>query len=134
MCGGIVEQRILQDRGDQRDAGGRGDRRGAIAAKRGAGGDLAANGDDVGQRLVEIAHLFGLHADGFPNFAMQSISDAAAMARGRARRAGRGVNHPRLLLCIPHRPGMTVGYVTRGSTPPWSPLADTGRAGDPVHR
>src|ERR1041385_2499786 len=62
MLGGVGKQHMLQDRRDERDAAGCGDRRRAITTERGAGRKLAADGDDVGQRLVEIAHLFGLHA------------------------------------------------------------------------
>src|SRR5262249_18357041 len=38
------------------------DRRRAVAAECSAGRELAADRDDIGQRLVEIAHLFGPHA------------------------------------------------------------------------
>ena len=77
IVGGIVEPVRLQERGAKRDAAGRGHRRGAIAAKRRTRGELAANGDNVGQGLVEIAHL----AAGPINFASQSISDSKANAR-----------------------------------------------------
>src|ERR1044072_1280824 len=52
----------MQEGRGQRDAACGGDRRRAITAERRAGRKLAADGDDVCQRLVEIAHLFGLHA------------------------------------------------------------------------
>jgi hypothetical protein len=57
LAGGIAEQPELQDRGGQRHGAGCGHRRRAVAAKRGSGRDLAADRHDVGQRLVEIAHL-----------------------------------------------------------------------------
>src|ERR1700742_2736468 len=53
---------MLQDGRDEGDAAGRGDCRRAIAAERGAGRKLAADRNDISQRLVEIAHLFGLQA------------------------------------------------------------------------
>ena len=64
---------IEADRGEQRHAAGGGDGGRTIAAKRRAGGDLAANGEDVGQRLVEVAHLDGCLS---LNFVPQSIPDA----------------------------------------------------------
>ena len=57
LSGRIVEPQELRDRGDQRQTAGGGDRRRTIAAERRAGGNLAANRKDVGQRLVEIPHL-----------------------------------------------------------------------------
>src|ERR1700755_2704347 len=53
---------MLQDGRDERDAASCGDGCRTIAAKRGSGRKLAAHGDNIAQRLVEIAHLFGLHA------------------------------------------------------------------------
>ena len=52
--------------GHQCQAAGDSDRRRPVTAERGAGRNLAANHEDVGQRLVEIAHRP-------PYFAMQSI-------------------------------------------------------------
>src|SRR5258705_7513581 len=56
MTGWVVEPQQLKDRGDQRQAARGGDSCWAIAAKRRAGGNLASYGENVGQRLVEIAH------------------------------------------------------------------------------
>src|SRR5216684_7897546 len=58
MTGRIVEPQELQDGGDQSHAACGGDGRRAITAKRRAGGNLAANCENVGQRLVEIAHSY----------------------------------------------------------------------------
>ncbi len=57
LARGIAEQPELQHRGHERDRAGRGHGRRAVAAERGAGRDLAADRHDVGQCLVEIAHL-----------------------------------------------------------------------------
>jgi hypothetical protein len=54
--GRVVEPQELRHRGHQRQTTGGGDRRRAVAAKRRAGGYLAANRKDIGQRLVEIPH------------------------------------------------------------------------------
>src|SRR6516162_2129556 len=56
IVSGIVEEEILQDGGDERDGTGCCDRRGPVAAEYRAGCELATDGADVRQRLVEIAH------------------------------------------------------------------------------
>src|ERR1700730_16136702 len=57
MAGRVVEPPELRDRREQRHAAGSSDGFRTIAAKRRAGGNLVANGEDIGQRLVEIAHV-----------------------------------------------------------------------------
>ena len=57
MTGRIVKPQKLGERREESQTAGGGDRCRPIAAKRGAGGNLAANGEDVAQGLVEIAHL-----------------------------------------------------------------------------
>src|ERR1700738_3768353 len=57
LTGWIAEPQKLKERGDQSQTAGGGDRSRTITAKCSASGNLAANCEDVGQSLVEIAHL-----------------------------------------------------------------------------
>jgi hypothetical protein len=57
MSGRIFKPQKLNCCREQRQTAGGGDGCRAIAAKRGAGGNLVADSEDVGQRLVQIAHL-----------------------------------------------------------------------------
>jgi hypothetical protein len=57
MAGRIVKPQELKDGGDQSQAASGGDYCRPIATKRRTGGNLAADCGNVGQRLVEIAHL-----------------------------------------------------------------------------
>src|ERR1700704_1656837 len=56
MTGRIVKPPEFKERRKESETAGGGDGRRTIAAKRRAGGDLAADRGDVGQGLVEIAH------------------------------------------------------------------------------
>src|SRR5438874_1406356 len=57
MAGRIVKPQELKDCGDQSQATSGGDDCRPVATKRRTGGNLAADCGNVGQRLVEIAHL-----------------------------------------------------------------------------
>src|SRR5215212_5530724 len=57
MAGRIVKPQELKDGGDQSQAASGGDYCRPIATKRRTGSNLAADCGNVGQRLVEIAHL-----------------------------------------------------------------------------
>src|SRR5581483_5897905 len=109
---GLRQQEMLQDGGDQRDAAGGGDGRRAIAAERGAGRKLAADGDDVGQRPVEIAHLFGPHAPVAPArpFTLRyKVYRTARQMQGTPRTRGRP-----LPVAFPRRMYVECGRLTWG--------------------
>ena len=88
-AGRIVEPEELRDRGQKREGTGRGHRLRAIAAKRRSRRNLAADGEDVGQRFVEVphhppcaAHLATPTVRRPPDFASQSIRKRKAIASG----------------------------------------------------
>src|SRR3569833_2894820 len=83
LRGRIIEQNILQQCRQQRDGGCPGHRRRSVAAECRSGGELAANGNDVGERLVEVTHLTPWRKQSSRiYFATQSIPDCKVDASG----------------------------------------------------